>query len=135
MLDTDIISFVMREKPFEVYDNFHKLNTGTGCISIITKSELLYGAELTESAQRQHDCFAMINLLETKISVLPWDDAAAKIHSQIRAHLKKLGKPTGNFDLMIAAHALSLNAILVTNNVKRYQHIPKLKVENWVAKH
>jgi tRNA(fMet)-specific endonuclease VapC len=97
-------------------------------ISSVTLGELIYGAELSEQLER--------NLadegLTARLEVLPFDQMAATHFGQLRAELAKVGKPIGPYDQMIAGHARSLGLILVTNNVREFQRVPGLRLENWI---
>jgi tRNA(fMet)-specific endonuclease VapC len=96
-------------------------------ISAVTEGELCFGAARLPHATRLH------NLIEDfflRVAVLPWDSDAAQQYGQLRATLKREGKPMGNLDTMIAAHALALDAVLVTND-HAFASIKKLKVVDW----
>lgn len=129
MLDTDICSYILKERPIESLEKFSNTQTSLMGVSIITVAELLYGVNRA-SSQKVNE--AVIDKFLSRLKILDWDLAAAKEYGKLRAYLEKKGKPSGNFDMMIAAHALSVNAILVSNNVRHFAHIPKLKTENWV---
>src|SRR5512146_1390915 len=98
------------------------------CISVITKSELLYGVEV--SPRRQQDEAALSAFLRY-VEVLDFSDEAAPHYAKIRAHLKTRGTMIGANDLFIAAHARSLGLTLVTNNTSEFGRVPKLAIENW----
>lgn len=102
------------------------------CISSVTYGELCYGIENGDATARaarweQLDLFAQWLLIE------PWDEVAARHYGFMRALLKKQGTPIGNNDLLIAAHARSINAVLVTNNLSEFGRVPDLSLENWVS--
>ena len=97
-------------------------------ISSITLSELEYG--VAKSVKPQQNKLALTEFL-APIEVLPYDDGAALRYGPLRVHLERQGTPVGSLDLLIAAHALSLECVLVTNNVSEFKRIPGLKVENW----
>ena len=98
-------------------------------VSVVTAAELLYGVH--KKPNQKIDVFVVDKFL-SGLKVLDWNKDAAHEYAKLRADLEKKGKPSGNMDMMIAAHALSLKAVLVSNNVKHFSHIPKLKTENWV---
>ena len=100
------------------------------CISVITKSELLYGVEV--SPRRVQDATALKAFLP-HVEVLEFPDAAATHYAQIRADLKKRGRMIGANDLFIAAHARSLGLRLVTNNTAEFRRVKGLTLENWTA--
>jgi len=97
-------------------------------ISSITLSELEYG--VAKSQKPQQNKLALAEFL-APIEILPYDDMAAEQYGEIRALLEKKGTPIGSLDMLIAAHALSLNSILVTNNESEFRRVPGLIVENW----
>ena len=102
---------------------------GDVCISIITKSELLYGVEL--SPRRSQDQAALDAYLR-HVQVLEYPDEAALHYAQIRAALKMSGTMIGANDLFIAAHARSLGLTLVTNNTREFGRVQGLQIENWI---
>jgi len=129
MLDTDICSYILRTRPISALEKFSITPISDISVSIITAAELFYGAVRKPSKKLD------LNIVEkflSKISVLNWDADAAKEYAKIRTELEKKGKPIGNMDMMIAAHALSIKAILVSNNLRHFANVPKLKTENWV---
>jgi tRNA(fMet)-specific endonuclease VapC len=98
------------------------------CMSVVTKSELLYGVEV--SPRRAQDTAALAAFLPY-VDVLDFPDDAAPHYAEIRANLKKRGLPIGANDLFIAAHARSLGLTLVTNNTAEFGRVTGLRVENW----
>lgn len=98
------------------------------CVSEITKSELLYGVEV--SPRRQQD-EAALNAFLSYVEVLEFPDNASSHYAQIRAHLKKLGTTIGGNDLFIAAHARSLRLTLITHNTREFARVPRLAIEDW----
>ena len=98
------------------------------CVSVVTKSELLYGVEV--SPRRQQD-EAAVNAFLSYVEVLDFSDQSAPHYAQIRSHLKKLGTMIGANDLFIAAHARSLGLTLVTHNTREFGRVPKLAIEDW----
>jgi tRNA(fMet)-specific endonuclease VapC len=128
MLDTDICSYVMKRSNDQLLKHLQKLPVSDVCVSIITKSELLYGVEL--SPRRQQD-EAALNAFLSYVEVLDFSDPAATHYAQIRSHLKKLGTMIGGNDLFIAAHARSLRLTLVTHNTREFGRVPRLMIEDW----
>jgi len=98
------------------------------CISAITKSELLYGVEVSPRAQQDQ---AALDEYLRYVQVFAYADECALHYAQIRAALKRSGTPIGANDLFIAAHARSLGLILVTNNVREFGRVADLQIENW----
>ena len=128
MFDTDTCSYVMKRSHETLLRRLQKTPVSSVCISVITKSELLYGVEL--SARRQeHE--AALNAFLSYMEVLEFPDEAASHYAQIRAHLKQSGTMIGANDLLIAAHARSLGLILITHNTREFGRVPKLGMEDW----
>jgi tRNA(fMet)-specific endonuclease VapC len=128
MLDTDICSYVMKRSNDQLLKRLQKVPVSDVCISVITKSELLYGAEISPR-QRQDE--AALNAFVGYVEVLDFPDKASQHYAQIRSHLKKLGTIIGGNDLFIAAHARSLGLTLVTHNTREFGRVPRLTVEDW----
>jgi tRNA(fMet)-specific endonuclease VapC len=128
MLDTDICSFVMKRSHDVLSQRLQKVPVGDVCISVITKSELLFGVEV--SPRRQQD-EAALNAFLSYVEVLDFPDQASTHYAQIRALLKKSGKMIGSNDLLIAAHARSLGLILVTHNTREFGRVSRLAIEDW----
>lgn len=128
MLDTNICIYVIKNKPEQVLKRFKdSLNKGL-CISAITLAELEHGVE--KSAYPEKNAAALIQFLSI-LQVLPFDDLAAVEYGKLCAYLQKQGTPIGTMDMLIAGHALAANMILVTNNIREFKRIPKIKLENW----
>ncbi|MFQ5456288.1 MAG: type II toxin-antitoxin system VapC family toxin [Nitrospirota bacterium] len=131
LLDTNICIYIIKKKPIEVLSHFTNMNMGTIGISSITLSELEYGAY--KSQQRENNLLAL-EMFITPLNILLYNANAARIYGKIRSNLEAKGKPIGSMDMLIAAHAISENCILVTNNEKEFSYITELKIENWVTK-
>ena len=130
MLDTDTCSYIMKRSNEAVLKRLKKVPVSEVCISVISKSELLYGVEL--SPRRQHDEAALAAFLGY-VAVLGLPDGAAPHYASIRADLKKQGTMIGANDLFIAAHARSLGLTLVTNNTREFGRVRSLSIENWTS--
>ncbi len=128
MLDTDISSYIMKRSHNAVLRRLQRVPVEDVCISVITKSELLYGVEV--SPHRQQNQAALDGYLRN-LEVLDYPDEAALYYAQIRAALKVSGAMIGANDLFIAAHARCLGLTLVTNNVREFGRLKGLTVENW----
>jgi len=128
MLDTDTCSYIMKRSHPGVLKRLGTLPVSDVCISVITKSELLFGVEV--SPRRRQDEAALDGFLKY-IEVLDFPDQASQDHARIRADLRKLGAMIGANDLFIAAHARSLGLTLVTNNTREFGRVSKLAIENW----
>jgi tRNA(fMet)-specific endonuclease VapC len=131
MLDTDICSYVIRERPLEVYEKFKKVKVNQLCISVVTYAELIYGVEHSSSREINRP---IIDDFVRHLDIITWDREAAEHYGKIRAFLRAKGSIIGSMDMMIAAHARSQNMTLITNNDKHFKRVPKLRIENWVAK-
>ena len=128
MLDTNICIYAIKNKPEQVLQRL-KSNLKQGlCISAITLAELEHGVE--KSAHPEKNRFALLQFLSI-LDILPFDDLAAAEYGEICAHLQKQGTPIGTMDMLIAGHARAEGMILVTNNVREFQRVPGLEIENW----
>ena len=130
MLDTDICSYIMKRSSKPVLRRLAATAVDDVCISVVTKSELLYGVEI--SPHRQQDAAALTAFL-SYVEVLDFTDQASLHYAQIRADLKTRGAMIGANDLFIAAHARSLGLALVTNNTREFGRVRNLTLENWAA--
>jgi tRNA(fMet)-specific endonuclease VapC len=129
MLDTNICIYVLKQRSGRLRHRF-KVTKGL-CVSAVTYAELCYGVENSRAEIRRHrweqlQAFCRLLLIE------PVGEEAARHYGRLRAWLRRQGRPIGNNDLFIAAHALSLGSVLVTNNEREFVRIPDLSVENWV---
>jgi tRNA(fMet)-specific endonuclease VapC len=129
LLDTNICIYIIKRKPVNVFEKFKSLSIGTIGISSITLAELQYG--IMKSSDPKKNQKALDKFL-TPLEILDFDYYATIEYGKIRAELEKKGTPIGPLDTLIASHAMSLELILVTNNVKEFERIPDLKIENWV---
>lgn len=127
LLDTNIVSYLMKSRPQKVMDNLRALGPARVAISVITAIELRQGAELHPDAARYH---AAIDTLLNEIPTLPLPIEVAAIGGRLRAKLQKSGTGFGDLDSLIAAHAISGGLILVTND-SGFQRIDGLRLENW----
>jgi tRNA(fMet)-specific endonuclease VapC len=130
MLDTDTCSYVMKRSNRVVLKRLEGVPVSDVCISVITKSELLFGVEM--SPRKQQDETALYAFL-AYVEVLDFPDEAAPHYAKIRADLKTRGTMIGANDLFIAAHARSLGLTLVTNNTNEFRRVPNLMLENWTT--
>jgi len=128
MLDTDTCSYIMKRSSSPVLRRLREVPVSDVCMSVITKSELLYGVEV--SPRRAQDQAALAAFLPY-VEVLDFPDNAARHYADIRADLKKRGALIGGNDLLIAAHARSLGVKLVTNNTAEFGRVKWLAIENW----
>jgi len=128
MLDTDTCSYIMKRSNDAILKRLQKVPVSDVCISVITKSELLFGVEV--SPRRRQDEAALTAFLGY-VEVLDFPDVASLHYARIRNHLKMLGTMIGANDLFIAAHSRSLGLTLVTNNTREFGRVSKLAIENW----
>ncbi len=129
MLDTNICIYIIKRKPQTVIERFLQTEISQIGISSITLSELLFG--VSKSSKPDQNKIALAQFV-APLEILAYDDQAAQYYGDLRAYLERQGKPIGSLDMLIAAHALSINNTLVTNNEKEFVRIPDLKIENWV---
>ena len=128
MLDTNICIYVMKNRPERVLERFRKeLDRGI-CISSITLAELEYGMKHSSNPVKNEQSLLKFLL---PLSILPFGQAAASAYGEIRAYLQRKGTPIGPLDMLIAAHARAENMILVTNNIREFERVPGLELENW----
>jgi tRNA(fMet)-specific endonuclease VapC len=130
MLDTDTCSYIMKRSNDAVLKRLQRTPISDVYISVITKSELLFGVEV--SPRRQQD-EAALNAFLRYVEVLDFPDEASLDYAKIRADLKKHGAMIGANDLFIAAHARSLGLTLVTNNTREFGRVRNLTTENWTT--
>ncbi len=129
MLDTDICIYIIKHKPTSVQARLKMLQPGQLVMSAITFAELVNGARKSKHIEPN---IAKLNELAEVIEIYPFDKKAAVFYGDVRSALEKKGEIIGSNDLLIAAHALSLNLILVTNNQKEFKRVDGLRIENWV---
>ncbi|MGB7800915.1 type II toxin-antitoxin system VapC family toxin [Buttiauxella sp.] len=125
MLDTNTVSYLFRQNP-QVMGKLAQTRPVEVCISSITEAELLYGVAKRKSKTLT---VAVQGFLGT-VSVYPWDSEAAKSYGQLRAAMEKKGKVMGPLDQLIAAHALSRNATIITSD-RAFAMVGGLRVEDW----
>ncbi len=129
MLDTNICIYIIKRKPTDVIARFRQTQISQVGISSITLSELEYG--VAKSSKPDQNQFALAQFL-APLEILSYGDEAAQQYGRLRALLEKQGTPIGSLDMLIAAHVLSIDCILVTNNEKEFNRVPNLKIDNWV---
>lgn len=128
MLDTNICSYLLRQRPAHVLARFYAAPLDELRLSAIVAAELRYGAIRLNSQKFSEQLEKWLSLQQ----ILPWPNRATFIYGRIRVDLEKQGMTIGNMDLLIAAHAIAEDAILVTNNIREFQRVAGLKLENWV---
>jgi tRNA(fMet)-specific endonuclease VapC len=128
LLDTNIVIYTMKNRPQRVKRRFQQHHGQMG-ISTVTIGELVFGAEHSQQTERN---LADLEALAARLEVLPFDNQAAYHFGQIRAALYRTGQPIGPYDMMIAGQARAAGLKLVTNNVKEFERVSGLLLENWI---
>ena len=130
MLDTNIVIYVIKRRPAEVLEIFN-CHAVQMCISSITFAELIHGTE--KSARSEHNLRQVEDFI-SRLEVLDYGMKAALHYGDIRADMERKGTPVGVNDLHIAGHARSEGLILVTNNLREFERVKGLRLENWVSR-
>jgi len=128
MLDTNIAIHVIKRRPFEMLETFNQ-HAGQLCISSITLAELLHGVEKSEFVEKN---LKNVENFISRLEVLEYGNKAASHYGDIRADLERKGTIIGVNDLHIAGHARSEGLIIVTNNIREFERVSGLRLENWV---
>jgi tRNA(fMet)-specific endonuclease VapC len=128
LLDTNICIHIINAKPAAVLQRFKGYRMGEIGICSVVAAELAYGVAKSGSARNRQ----ALDLFLAPLAILPFDDAALWAYGDLRADLERQGIPIGALDTLIAAHALSLRGTLVTNNIKEFERVPGLQLDNWV---
>lgn len=131
MLDTNICSFIMRERPEGLLIQLqkHVENKNRLVISAITYAELKFGA-IGKNASPKH-ALIVDRFMERIDAVLPWDKAAVDATTLIKQHLSAQGTPIGPNDTAIAGNAIAAECVLITNNIREFIRVPGLEIEDW----
>ena len=129
MLDTNICIYLIKNNPLHVREKFEMLKPGDVLLSSIVLAELMYG--IAKSRQKKRN-LAALEMFLMPLEVVEFNANTADIYGDIRAGLECAGKIIGGNDLLIAAHALSLDVTLVSNNTKEFSRVAGLQLENWV---
>lgn len=130
LLDTNICIYLIKKHPPEVLARFQQIQLRQLHISTVTLFELYYGIEKNNSQRRN---LAALENFIAPLTIVDFTLEAAKKAAMIRSALQKQGTPIGVYDVQIAAIALSLNMTLLTNNLREFERVKGLKLENWVA--
>ncbi len=126
MLDTDISSFIIKRRPATLVDQFEQHAEALN-VSVITAAELRFGAEKAGRPKLA----GLVEAYLDRLAILDWTNEVTPHYARIRAQLELSGKPIGNMDLLIAAHAVSQGMTVVTNNLKHFSNVQGLNVELW----
>ena len=127
LLDTNICIHVINQRPAQVLARLREHALGSIGVSSVTACELAFGVAKTGSQRNER----ALQMFLAPIEVLLFDEAVVWHYGRLRAELERLGQPIGAMDTMIAAHALALDAVLVTNNTREFSRVPALRLENW----
>jgi tRNA(fMet)-specific endonuclease VapC len=129
LLDSNSMSDLIRHPGGKVARRFAVVGEPVVCTSIVVACELRFGAAKKGSSELS----SRVDELLASFNVLPLDREADRHYAEIRTHLNRKGRPIGSNDLLIAAHTLALDLILVTDNVDEFARVPGLSIENWLA--
>jgi tRNA(fMet)-specific endonuclease VapC len=128
MLDTNICIYLIKEQPASVLDRFAVHPVGDIGVSVITLAELEYGIAKSSRPARNR---AALEQFISPLEVADFDRDATAEYGRVRTLLEKKGQPIGSMDLLIAAHAISLDVTLVTHNMREFGKVPGLRMEDW----
>jgi tRNA(fMet)-specific endonuclease VapC len=127
LLDTNTCIYIINNRPPNVLEKFRKYKAGEVGISSIAASELAYGVAKSGSIKNRK----ALDMFLAPMQILSFDSQCLWFYADLRASLEKQGLSIGPMDSLIAAHALSIDGTLVTNNIKEFMRVPKLKLDNW----
>ena len=128
LLDTNICIHVINARPQAVLERFRQYRMGEIGVCSVVAAELAYGVAKSGSTRNRQ----ALEMFLAPLAILPFDEAALWVYGELRAELERKGTPIGSLDTMIAAHALSQQSTLVTNNTREFARVPGLALENWV---
>ncbi len=127
--DTNICISIINAKPPAMLQRFRDYRMGEIGLCSVVAAELAYGAAKSDSMRNRQ----ALDLFLAPLAILPFEEAAFWIYGDLRADLERKGTPIGSLDTLIAAHALSLQATLVTNNLREFERVPGLQLDNWAG--
>ena len=128
LLDTNICIYIINAKPPAVLERFQQYRLGDVGLCSVVAAELAFGVAKSGSARNRQ----ALEMFLAPFEILPFDASAIWAYGDLRADLERRGTPIGSLDTMIAAHALSQRAVLVTNNTREFAKVPGLLLDNWV---
>jgi tRNA(fMet)-specific endonuclease VapC len=131
LLDTNTCIYLINRRPAKVFERFAGRHIGEIAISSITGAELAFGVAKSVSRRNQQ----ALDKFLAPLDILPFDETAMRRYGVLRSDLERRGTPIGTLDLLIAAHALALNATLVSNNLREFQRVEGLALQNWLDDH
>jgi len=129
MLDTNICIYIIKRKPPQVLEKLRTLDIADVAISSITLAELEYGVAKSSLPEQNRDA---LSAFLVPLEIIPFDHRAAFHYGEIRTFLENKAMVIGGLDILIASHSMSLSVTLVTNNIRQFEKIPALHLENWV---
>jgi tRNA(fMet)-specific endonuclease VapC len=129
LLDTNTVSYHIANQPPQVRRKLESIEDSAVAISTVTEAELRYGVARNPSATRRR---TSVESFLANATILPWDSAAAQTYGLLRAEQERMGRPLSTEDLMIAAHAVSAELILVTHD-EAFSHVAGLRIEDWTV--
>lgn len=129
LLDTNICIYIINTKPAGVLQRFQQYRLGDVGVCSVVAAELAYGVAKSGSSRNRE----ALEMFLAPITILPFDEAAVWAYGKLRAELERMGTPIGSLDTMIAAHALSQQSLLVTNNTREFSKVPGLQLDNWAV--
>lgn len=127
LLDTNICIYIINTRPPGVLARFHEYRLGEVGLSSVVAAELAYGVAKSGSERNRQ----ALEMFLAPLEIAPFDERAVWVYGVLRAELERRGSPIGSLDTMIAAHALSLDSVLVTNNTREFSRVDGLRLENW----
>jgi tRNA(fMet)-specific endonuclease VapC len=128
LLDTNVCVDYLNRRFASVVERIQRSSPEEICLSSVVVAELRYGADRSGKKAQNHQ---RLDLLTSYIQCVDFDVTAARVYGRVRSALEAKGTPIGPYDMMIAAHTLSLGLILVTDNEDEFQRVAELKIENW----
>ena len=128
MLDTNICIDIIKQRPRSVLDRFKHHQVGDIGISVVTLAELEYGVSASSRPTKNG---VALEQFVSPLEIAPFDRAATAAYGKLRAALEKKGQMIGSMDLLIAAHAISLDVRLVSHNSREFARVPGLTIEDW----
>ncbi|MGV0878745.1 type II toxin-antitoxin system VapC family toxin [Martelella sp. FLE1502] len=127
LFDTNAISDMIRRPAGKIAQRLVGLEKRDLKTSLIVAAELRYGVVKRGSKELSE----LMERVLSQFEILPWEAPADLRYAELRNYLRQIGQPIGDMDMLIAAHALALDAVLVTANEREFERVPGLKVENW----
>lgn len=127
LLDTNICIYIINAKPADVLERFTQYRMGEVGLCSVVAAELAFGVAKSGSLRNRQ----ALEMFLAPLTILPFDQKASWIYGDLRAELQKRGTPIGSLDTLIAAHALSQQSTLITNNTREFALVPGLRLENW----